>query len=469
MKNWQEKREASRLRVIESEMPNSKQAEQIVLGTLLSFPHRLEEVIGILRPSDFYVVRHRALYETMLAYYHKHGRPADYLTLSEMLFGNKDIGAADLVDLRYLSDEIWSVDLLQDVRLIIGTHIQRRHIEAAGKLATIGQTVADPDEARTAVEKLLYELGQDRPEQSDFRPMSDVMTDCITDIEIACQNRGKLLGIDTGFADLNALTNGLQRSDLIILAARPGFGKTSLGMGIGYNAARKGKTVAVFSLEMGAKQLGMRLIALDSRVSSNRLRAGWIEEDEMQRVVNASDRLAELPIHIDDTMGAPISSITSKLRRLSARLHRSVDLVIVDYLQLMEDEGESAERRENRNQELSKISRGLKRVAREFNVPVLALAQLSRDVERRQSKIPQLSDLRDSGALEQDADIVMFIYRDEIYDPQSERKGIADVIIAKHRNGPVGTVSLGFNNALTRFEEIASSPAEEDADIESID
>lgn len=470
MRDWAEKPKSQRpqLRVIENDTPSNKQAEQVLLGTLIKFPHRLENVMEVLQPRDFYVVRHRVLYETMMAYYHKHGQPADYLTLSEMLSGNEDIGSEDLVELLHLSDEMWSVNLAQDARLILGASIQRQHLEAAGKLATIAHTITDPDEGRAAVEKLLYDLSQGRAEQSDFTPLDDILWGCMKSVETACNNRGKLLGVDTGFSDLNMLTNGLQRSDLIILAARPGFGKTSLGMGIGYNAAKTGKAVAVFSLEMGKEQLGMRLLSLEAGISSNRLRAGWIDEDEMKRLARSRDRLGELSIHIDDTAGAPISSITSKLRRLRARIRRPIDLVIVDYLQLMEDESEQAARGENRNQEISKISRGLKKIARDFNVPVLALAQLSRDVEKRQNKVPQLSDLRDSGAIEQDADIVMFIYRDEMYDPKSERKGIADVIIAKQRNGPVGTVSLGFNGALTKFSNEIETPTEE-GDIEYVD
>lgn len=465
----QPKREPTPLRPVDRDMPNSVPVEQIVLGTLIAWPQRIEEVMAVLKPQDFYRDRHRKLYELMVDHYRRHGEGADFMTLAETLYGDKDLGADDLVELQYLSHEIPSFNLAQDLRLIAGTSAQRQHIAAGGQLAAIGYEIADADKARAKAEKILYDLVSAHSTESDFSSLDDVLADCMTDIENACKNRGKLLGVPTGFTDLDLMYNGLQRTDLILLAARPGFGKTSLGMGIAYNAARKGKTVAVFSLEMGKKQLGTRLLSLRARIASNRLRAGWLDEDEQQKVVDASDYLGTLPIYIDDTAGAPISSIASKLRRLSARIHRRVDLVVVDYLQLMEDDNESPSQRDNRNQELSRISRGLKLIAKQFDVPVLALAQLSRAVETRQNKIPLLSDLRDSGSLEQDADIVMFIYREEIYNPQTDRKGLADVVVAKHRNGPVGTVTLAFDASLTRFDNSIPGPEEDDTDDEKLD
>ena len=450
------------LRVVESDMPHNEQAEAIVLGTLINFPKKIEEVIDSLQPGDFYTIRHRILYEVMLDYYRKHGKAADFLVLSDLLEGNEDLHPSDLVELMYLKNEIWSADLQQDVRLITGPSVQRQTIFASHKLANAGYSITDPDKLRESAETILYGLSMSRPDTSDFESIEDVLSGCMDDIEMACKNRGKMLGIPTRFTDLDLMTNGLQRTDLILLAARPGFGKTSLGLGIGYNAAKAGYAVAVFSLEMGKKQLGTRLLSLVSRIPSTRLRAGWLDDDEMKTVVESSDAISELSLHIDDTAGSPISSIRSKLRRLRAKIHRPVDLVIVDYLQLMEDEDDSSAKRENRNQEISKISRGLKALAREFNVPVLALAQLSRAVEARANKRPQLSDLRDSGSLEQDADIVMFIYREDVYNPDSDRHGMADVIIAKHRNGPVGEVTLKFNPSLTRFDNIYEDPSEEE-------
>ena len=471
-------RNPSPLRLVERARPHNRHAEEVVLGTLINFPEKITEVADSLQPDDFYVVLHRTLYEIMLAYYRKHGTGADYLTLADILQRRQerfekeqaeatkrdDLGADDLTALLTLSEEIWSPDLSQDIRLITGPAAQNRVINASLKLAEIGWHTADPDALRGEVEKLFFELGTARQETSDFALLDDVLVECVRDIDYATLHRGALLGVPTGFTDLDLMTSGLQRSDLILLAARPGFGKTSLGMGIAHNAARTGNAVAVFSLEMGAKQLAMRLLSLESGVPSNRLRTGWLTEGEARKLADARDCLGELPIYIDDTAGTPVTSITSKLRRLSARIHRSIDLVVVDYLQLMEEENETAAQRDNRNQELSRISRGLKLLARNFNVPVLALAQLSRAVETRQNKVPQLSDLRDSGALEQDADIVMFIYRDEMYNAGTDRKGLADVIVAKHRNGPLGSVTLRFNSALTRFDNCETTIYEEDTD-----
>lgn len=451
----------NRLRLVEHEIPHNAHAEGVVLGTLINFPEQIEKVADMLQPDDFYTIRHKVLYEIMLSVYRKHGKGADFLVLAHLLEGREDLDSADLVELMGLRDELWSVDLAADARLILGASTQRQIIFAAQKLAGVGYRISDPDEARAACEKLLYDLSMGQASTSDFSSMEEVLVDCVADIETAWQHRGEMLGIPTGFTDLDLMTNGLQRSDLIVLAGRPGFGKTSLGMGIGYNAAKRGCSVAVFSLEMGKKQLGNRMISLVSRIPTNRLRAGWLEDDDWQKVVDAQDHLSELCLYIDDTVGTPIASIRSKLRRLAARLGRPIDLVIVDYLQLMDDDDLSEGKRANRNEEIARISRGLKGIAREFNLPVLALAQINRQVEGRSNKIPQLSDIRDSGAVEQDADIVMFVYRDEAYDPQSERKGVTDVIVAKHRNGPTGTVTLAYNGALTRFDNLeAVSPVE---------
>lgn len=468
MKNWQESRRDGRstqLRVVERQLPNNVRAEEIVLGTLLTQPEKLEEVIDVLRPSDFYAVRHKILYEIMVDYYRHHGEYADFLVLSQLLESSVDLEPSDIARLIHLANELWSLDLAQDARLILGPSIQRQIIFASQQLVGIGYDITDPGKARAAVEKMLYDLSTATAPAGGFDSLADILHECMNDLETACNMRGQLLGVPSGFLDLDLMTNGFQRTDLIIAAGRPGFGKSSLGMGIGYNAAKRGKVVAVFSLEMGKKQLGNRLLSHVSRISANRLRAGWVDKDELEKVVQAQDELSELPIYIDDTAGTPISSIRSKLRRLRAKIHRNIDLVVVDYLQLMEDEDDSPAKRENRNQEISKISRGLKLIAKEFNVPVLALAQLSRAVESRQNKIPQLSDLRESGSLEQDADIVLFIYRDEMYNPKSERKNTADIIVAKHRNGPVGVVNLAFNSALTRFDNLAGSNYEPTVEI----
>ncbi|MEX2315157.1 MAG: replicative DNA helicase, partial [Thermomicrobiales bacterium] len=262
------------------------------------------------------------------------------------------------------------------------------------------------------------------------------------------QNKGAIVGVPTGFADLDKLTGGLQRSDLIIIAARPAVGKSALGLGFAYNAAvRFDKTVGLFVMEMSAEQIVQRMLSMETGIDSHRLRMGYIDDSEWSSVTRAFGRLAEASIYIDDTASVNIMEVRSKARRLHAE--RGLDLLVIDYLQLM-----TASRVDNRVQEISQISRALKGLARELDIPVVALAQLSRAVETRQSHVPMLSDLRESGSIEQDADIVAFIYREDVYDPDTDRKGIADLIIAKHRNGPVGTVHLRFFDRTARFTDL---------------
>lgn len=442
------------LRVLESKLPSNENAESMVLGTLINFPGKLDEVVDQLSPDDFYFAANKAVYEAMLAYLREHGEAPDILSLYNWLVEQERSEDADnVMRVKILADEPWSTNLKQDLALVLGPAQQRRTIHAAGQLAAMGYETTNPEKLRNQVEKVLYDLTMTHAPASDFQPIESVLERCVKRVERASQNRGKLTGITTGFHDLDLMTGGWQQSDLILLAARPSVGKTSLAMGMAYRAARAGHAVAVFSLEMAAEQLGMRLLSLVARVPSNRLRSGWLEEDEWNRVVEAQDHLSELCLHIDDTSGSPVSSIRSKLRRLKAKIHRPIDLVIVDYIGLMDSDEET----DNRVQEIDRISRGLKAIARDFDTPVIALSQLSRKVEERQSKVPQLSDLRDSGGLEQNADLALFIYRDELYNDKSERKGQADVIVAKQRNGPVGEVTLAWNGALTRFDNLEDS------------
>ncbi|MFN5929720.1 MAG: replicative DNA helicase, partial [Roseiflexaceae bacterium] len=261
-------------------------------------------------------------------------------------------------------------------------------------------------------------------------------------------HRGEVMGVQTGYRDFDQITGGLQRSDLIILAARPGTGKTSFAMSLAYNVAMYFQhTVAVFSLEMGREQLVQRLIAMETQIDTHRLRLGQVPDSQLKLVFEAMGRLSSAPIYIEDTPGISVMELRSKARRLKTQY--GCDLIVIDYLQLMSGRG-----KENRVQEVSEISRGLKALARELNVPVIALSQLSRAVEGRQSHVPMLSDLRESGSIEQDADIVMFIYRDELYNKESDKKGIAEIHIAKHRNGPVGVVNMRFDPATTRFADL---------------
>jgi replicative DNA helicase len=324
----------------------------------------------------------------------------------------------------------------------------RRLISAGTEIVDIGYTEAmDIEQALDGAEKAIFAVSQKRSTR-DFRSIGEILEEYFDRLDTLQQNKGAVVGVPTGFADLDKLTGGLQRSDLIIIAARPAVGKSSLGLGMAFNAAvRYGKTVGLFVLEMSAEQIVQRMLSMETGIDSHRLRMGYIDDSEWSSVTRAFGRLAEANIFIDDTASANIMEVRSKSRRLHAE--RGLDLLIIDYLQLM-----TATRADNRVQEISQISRALKGLARELDVPVVALAQLSRAVESRADHRPMLSDLRESGSIEQDADIVSFIYREDVYDQDTDRKGIADLIIAKHRNGPIGTVHLRFFDRTARFADL---------------
>jgi replicative DNA helicase len=335
-------------------------------------------------------------------------------------------------------------------RIVERTAIMRRLIHAAGQIAALAYNEADATEALDKAEQLIFAVSQ-RYSRSDFDDIRTLLDEYYEKLDKLHEQRGALVGLPTGFIDLDKMTGGLQKSDLIILAARPAVGKSALALSLAYNTALRHKSrVAFFALEMSKEQLVQRLLSMDSNIDQQRLRTGMIEEEEWERISHSMGKLSQVEIYIDDTAGISTMEMRSKARRLAAE--RGVDLVIVDYLQLMQ--GHSGGRNENRVQEISDISRSLKALARELNVPVLALSQLSRAVESRQSRVPQLSDLRESGSIEQDADIVLFIYRDEVYNPESDRKNIADIIVAKHRNGPIGQFSLYFKTSQTLFRNL---------------
>ena len=593
---------------MEKLLPQNIEAECGVLGSIIIDPEAIVQVSDFLQAEDFYRDAHRTIYEVILSLY-QGGEPADFITICDELERRnqlEDVGGAS-----YITSLINQVPTSGNVEyyghIVERTSTLRRLIHAAGQIAAVAYEEGDADVALDKAEQLIFAIGQ-RHSRTDFSSMEDILADYMTRLEQLNARRGSIVGVPTGFTDLDRMTGGLQRSDLIILAARPGIGKTSLALSLAHNSAVKYKnSVAVFSLEMSKEQLAQRLLSMDAAIDQQRLRTGWIEEDEWQRIVLASDTLAEASIWIDDTAGISTMEMRSKARRLQAE--QGVDLIIVDYLQLMQ--ANIGGRSENRVQEVSEISRSLKGLARELNVPVMALAQLSRSVESRQSKVPQLSDLRESGCLagetlvylpeqgdyrridslagksefavlamnpsnwklerknvshafstgqkpvykmttqkgisiratanhkflasqgwkrldgiepgmhialpktvseqsaelstldqsdiywdeivsieydgetevydltvddyhnfvannvvvhnsiEQDADIVMFIYRDDVYNQDSERKNIADVIVAKHRNGPVGEVSLYFQPSQTRFRDLEATQSEE--------
>jgi replicative DNA helicase len=437
---------------VEKLLPQNIEAECGVLGSIIIDPEAILQVSEFLQPDDFYRDAHRTIYEVILQLFNER-EPADFITIcDELERRNKleEVGGAS-----YITSLINQVPTSGNVeyygRIVERTSLLRRLIHAAGQIAAIAYDSNDADDALEKAEQLIFSIGQ-RHAHSDFVHISEILADYMNKLEQLHEKRGTIVGVPTGFADLDRLTGGLQKSDLLVLAARPGLGKTSLALSLAHNATvRFQRSVAIFSLEMSKEQLAQRLLSMDAGIDQQRLRTGWIEDDEWDRIVIARDTLEEASIWIDDTASISTTELRSKARRLQAQ--EGVDLIIIDYLQLMQATI-GGKRNENRVQEISEISRSLKALARELNVPVLALAQLSRAVESRQSKVPQLSDLRESGSIEQDADIVMFIYRDDVYNQDTEKKNIADIIVAKHRNGPLDEVSLYFQASQTRFRDL---------------
>lgn len=601
---------------MEKLLPQNIEAECGVLGSIIIDPEAIAQVADFLHAEDFYRDAHRIIYEVIVHLYELR-EPADFITICdelEHLNRLEEVGGPG-----YITSLVNQVPTSGNVeyyaRIVERTAILRRLIHAAGQIAAVAYEESDADVALDKAEQLIFEISQNHA-HSDFSALGDMLSDFMEKLDMLHERRGAIVGVPTGFTDLDRLTGGLQRSDLIILAARPAVGKTSLALSLAHNAAVKhGQSIALFSLEMSKEQLVQRILSMDAGVDQQRLRTGWIEDDEWERLLSSIQTLSEAKIYIDDTAGISTVEMRSKARRLQTE--KGIDLIIVDYLQLMQSAPGTARNR-NREQEISEISRNLKGLARELNVPVMALAQLSRAVESRQSKVPQLSDLRESGCLtgdtpvylpdegvsrpiqqlvgqqgfrvlalntetwklearfvthafatgrklvykmvtglgrtiratanhkfltingwkrldelaycgtglykqnlsreratkvativksselanlaqsdvywdsivsiepdgeeevydltvddlhnfvasnmvvhnsiEQDADIVMFIYRDDVYNPETERKNIADIIVAKHRNGPVGEVSLYFQASQTRFHDLEATP-----------
>ncbi len=430
-------------------LPNNVDAERATLGSILLNRDALAAIAAWLKPEYFYLERHSQIFEAMLACFNNRV-PPDTRTVSEEL---RRRGHLDQVGgILYLGELVEGVPTSYHVefyaRTVERTAILRRLINTGAQIAALGYNEQiEIDETIDKAEALLFDIAQKRTSQ-DFVHISSVVDTYYEQLNYLQEHRGEVMGVQTGYRDFDQITGGLQRSDLIILAARPGTGKTSFAMSLAYNVAMYySNTVAVFSLEMGREQLVQRLIAMETQIDTHRLRLGQVPDNQLKIVFDAMGRLAQAPIYIEDTPGISIMELRSKARRLQSQ--HGVSLIIIDYLQLMSGRG-----KENRVQEVGEISRGLKALARELNVPVIALSQLSRAVEGRQSHVPMLSDLRESGSIEQDADIVMFIYRDELYNKDSDKKGIAEIHIAKHRNGPVGVVNMRFDPATTRFTDL---------------
>lgn len=427
--------------------PHSLEAEQSVLGAMILDKEAINTAIEIIRPNDFYKEANKEIFESILILFNKN-EPVDLITLSEELkrrgtlentggvtyLANLSSGVATTANTKYYC------------KIVEEKAILRRLIKASDEV--IAKSYEDSDEVNSIIEtaeKNIFDITQGRNREG-FSPISEVLLSSFSQIEERAANQGALTGLTTGFTDLDHKISGLQKADLILLAARPSMGKTAFGINIVTNAALKaGAQVAIFSLEMSKEQLVQRMISATAHVDLQKIISGSLAEDEWIEIINSMSPLSQAGIYIDDTPGISLMEMKAKCRRL--KIEKGLDLVMIDYLQLMQLEG----KQESRQQEISSISRGLKALAKEMECPVIALSQLSRAPELRSDHRPILSDLRESGAIEQDADIVMFLYRDEYYHEDSELKNIGEVIIAKHRNGPTGNLELVWKGEYTKF------------------
>lgn len=427
--------------------PHNMEAEQSVLGCMLLDKESVVTATDFLHSEDFYADSHKEIFESMLDIYDR-GEPIDLVTVTEQLRQRGTLGAIGGVS--YISDLSMAVPSTANVRYYVGIieekAILRRLISACNLV--IKQSYEASEEVDLIIdqaEKSIFEITQ-KNTVSDFEPIKTVLLDTYARIEELSKNKGKIIGVPTGFNDFDQKTSGLHPSDFILVAARPSMGKTSFVLNIAqYAALHADASVAIFSLEMSKDQLVQRMLSSESNVELQKIRTGDLSEDEWLKLVEAAGPLSQAPIYIDDTPGISVMEMRSKARRL--KIEKGLDMIIIDYIQLMSGRG----RIESRQQEISEISRSLKALARELSVPVVTLSQLSRAPEARNDHRPMLSDLRESGAIEQDADVVAFLYRDEYYDPETEKKNIAEVIISKQRNGPTGTVELVWLGQFTKF------------------
>ncbi len=429
-------------------LPHSIEAEQSVIGSMIIDREAIVVASEAVTGEDFYSKQYGVLFETMVEL-NDEGKPVDLVTLQDRL-KEKDV-PPEVSSLEFVRDLITAVPTSANIKyyanIVAEKSTLRRLIKINEEIANtcyVGKESLDVILEET--EKRIFNLVQ-RRNTDDFVPIRQVVMNAMDRIEKASHNKGNVTGVATGFIDLDYKTAGMQPSDLILIAARPSMGKTAFVLNIAeYVAFRQNQSVAIFSLEMSKEQLVNRLFSMESKVDSQHLRTGNLSDDEWEKLIESAGMIGKSKLIIDDTPGISISELRSKCRRY--KLDGQLDMIIIDYLQLMTGSGRSTD---SRQQEISDISRSLKALAREMNVPVLALSQLSRAVEQRPDHRPMLSDLRESGAIEQDADVVMFIYRDDYYNKDTERKNISEIIIAKQRNGPIGTVELVWLPDFTKF------------------
>ncbi len=434
--------------------PRNEEAEEALLSAILVDNTALLDVVDLLGPQDFYRTAHGTIFAAMTDLFNR-GEPIDLVTVTNALREKgrlEAVGGAAFVA-RLLNDVLPAANAQHYARIVHDKAVLRRLIEQANAIAK--RCYAEQGSAEEIVdfaESALFAVTEKKARQS-FYPLSKLIDRSIDFLEEKQKNKSLVTGVPTGFTQIDHLTSGLQNADLIILAARPSMGKTALALNIARNAAvEAGVPVAIFSLEMSKEQITLRLLCAEARIDSSKLRSGFFTLEDWERVTEAASTLSSAPIFIDDSPGLTALEVRAKARRL--KMDKNIGLVVIDYLQLMQGRP-GAERREL---EISEISRALKSLAKELDLPVLALSQLNRMLEQRTDKRPRLSDLRESGALEQDADVVAFIYRDEVYNPEENNpnRGTAEILLAKQRNGPTGDVRLAFLSAYTRFENLAA-------------
>lgn len=428
--------------------PHDIEAEQAVIGSMLTDKEAVSSSIEILKEQDFYREDNRLIYSAMLNLYNR-AEPIDLITVkSELESMGKFEQVGGFEYLTELPEKVpTTANAIKYIKIVEEKSILRNLIKTANEIIELGyDPTEEVEDIMEGAEKKIFNLMQDK-NQKGYVPIKDILVESFTQLEELYNRKQHITGVPTGFSDLDYRTAGLHGSELILIAARPAMGKSAFVLNIATNAALRGNTpVAIFSLEMSKEQMVNRILCSEAMVDSNKVRTGKLEDEDWGKLAEAIGPLSDTGIYIDDTPGISVMEIRAKCRKL--KLEKDIGLVVIDYLQLVQG---SSKRSSSREQEIAEISRSLKILAKELNVPVIALSQLSRAVEQRPDHRPMLSDLRESGSIEQDADIVMFLYRDDYYNEDSEKKNIAEVIIAKHRGGSTGTVDLGWLGSYTKF------------------
>lgn len=438
----------------EQQLPHSIEAEQAVLGGLMLTNGSFDSIASVVSEADFFANDHQLIFQTMRTL-SSESKPLDVITLSETLQNTNELeqvgGAAYLVELANNTPS--SANIGAYAQIVLERSIIRQLITAAGDIVKKGFNPLGWDSSKllAEAEQKLADIIENRPKQGGFKGVNELLKEAVERIDELFNSDADITGISTSFAELDSMTSGWQKSDLVIVAGRPSMGKTSFAMNMVEHAVlHQDQPVLVFSMEMPANQLIMRMMSSLGKIDQTRMRSGNLSEDDWPRLSSAASRLKDRPLYIDDTPGITPMELRNRVRQLT-RENGDPGMIMVDYLQLMSGSVPT----ENRTNEITQISRELKNIAREFNCPVIALSQLSRNLESRPNKRPINSDLRESGAIEQDADVIVFIYRDEVYNEESADKGIAEIIIGKQRNGPIGTCQLAFLGKYTRFENLA--------------